>query len=76
MPRDARVARAELGHWRTTIGEEVDFVIEAGGKLLPIDVKASASPRLADCAHLRSCSTPSAASNGSHPMCWRLRGGA
>ena len=51
--RDARVARAELGYWRTTIGEEVDFVIEAGNKLLPIEVKATASPRLADCAHLR-----------------------
>jgi len=31
----------------------VDVVIEAGGKLLPIAIKASASPRLADCAHLR-----------------------
>ena len=52
--RDARVARAELGYWRTTIGEEVDVVIDVGGKLLPIEVKASPSPRLADCAHLRS----------------------
>jgi predicted AAA+ superfamily ATPase len=51
--RDARVARAELGYWRTTLGEEVDLVIEAGGKLLPIEVKATASPRIADCAHLR-----------------------
>jgi hypothetical protein len=51
--RDARVERVELGHWRTTIGEEVDFVIEAGGKLLPVEVKATARPRLADCAHLR-----------------------
>ena len=57
--RDARVARAELGYWRTTIGEEVDVVIEAGGKLLPIEVKASASPRLADCAHLPSFHTGS-----------------
>ena len=40
--RDARVARAELGYWRTTIGEEVDFVIEAGNKLLPIEEKATA----------------------------------
>jgi hypothetical protein len=32
----------------------VDFVIEAGGRLLPIEVKAGARPRLADCAHLRS----------------------
>jgi len=51
--RDARVARAELGYWRTTIGEEVDVVIEADGKLLPIEVKATARPRLTDCAHLR-----------------------
>ena len=29
--RDARVDRVELAYWRTTIGEEVDFVIEAGG---------------------------------------------
>lgn len=51
--RDARPDRAELAYWRTTIGEEVDFVIEAGGKLLPIEVKATSTPSLADCAHLR-----------------------
>jgi predicted AAA+ superfamily ATPase len=51
--RDARVERAELGYWRTAIGEEVDFVIEAAGRLLPIEVKATARPRLADAAHLR-----------------------
>jgi len=51
--RDARVDRVELAYWRTTIGEEVDFVIEAGGKLLPIEVKTTSKPRLADCAHLR-----------------------
>jgi hypothetical protein len=51
--RDARIERAELGYWRTAIGEEVDFVIEAGGKLLPIEVKATARPRLADATHLR-----------------------
>jgi len=28
--RDARVDRVELADWRTTIGEEVDFVFEAG----------------------------------------------
>jgi predicted AAA+ superfamily ATPase len=51
--RDARIERAELGYWRTSIGEEVDFVIESGGKLLPIEVKATARPRLGDAAHLR-----------------------
>jgi predicted AAA+ superfamily ATPase len=52
--RDPRLERAEIGYWRTASGEEVDFVIEAGGKLLPIEVKAGARVRLADGAHLRS----------------------
>lgn len=51
--RDTRIDRVELSHWRTAIGEEVDFVIEAGGKLLPIEVKATSRPRLADAKHLR-----------------------
>lgn len=51
--RDARVERAELGYWRTSTGEEVDFVIESGRGLLPIEVRAASRPRLADCAHLR-----------------------
>ena len=51
--RSARLDRAELGYWRTVNGAEVDLVIEAAGKLLPIEVKAAARPRLADAAHLR-----------------------
>jgi len=51
--RDARLERTELGYWRTAVGEEVDFVIETGGKLLPIEVKATARPRLSDAANLR-----------------------
>lgn len=51
---DARLERAELGYWRTATGEEVDFVIETEGRLLPIEVKAGARPRLAEAAHLRS----------------------
>lgn len=31
--------------WRTIAGTEVDFVVEAGGKLVPIEVKLSATPR-------------------------------
>jgi predicted AAA+ superfamily ATPase len=50
---DTGAHRVGLAYWRTTIGEEVDFVIEAGGELLPIEVKATSKPRLADCAHLR-----------------------
>lgn len=51
--RDARLERAEVCYWRTTIGEEVDFVIEAGGRLLPIEIKPTGRPRLADAKHLR-----------------------
>ena len=51
--RDARLERAELGYWRTAAGEEVDFVIEERGRLLPVEVKATERPRLADAAHLR-----------------------
>jgi len=32
--------------WRTTAGTEVDFVVEAGEKLVPIEVKLSATPRI------------------------------
>jgi len=51
--RDARLDRAEVLYWRTAIGEEVDFVIETGGYLVPIEVKATGRPRLGDAAHLR-----------------------
>ncbi len=51
--RDARLDYADIFHWRTTLGEEVDFVIETGDGLLPIEVKATTRPRLRDSAHLR-----------------------
>ncbi|HYW48634.1 MAG TPA: ATP-binding protein [Bryobacteraceae bacterium] len=31
--------------WRTSAGVEVDLVVESGGKLIPIEVKLSATPR-------------------------------
>lgn len=52
--RDARVDRPEVLYWRTAAGEEVDFIVEAGRTLLPIEVKASAKPRVDDARHLRS----------------------
>lgn len=51
--RDARLDRAEIAYWRTTNGAEVDFVIEAGSRLLPIAIKSTRRPRLRDAAHLR-----------------------
>lgn len=50
--RDARLAAAEVMYWRTVNGEEVDFVIEADNKLLPIEVKTTERPRLDDAKHL------------------------
>lgn len=52
--RDARLEPADLCYWRTISGEEVDLVVEAHGRLLPIEIKANAQPTLADARHLRS----------------------
>lgn len=51
--RDGRPGHAEIGYWRTASGQEVDFVIEADNRLLPVEIKAGARPRLRDAAHLR-----------------------
>ena len=39
--------------WRTAAGVEVDLVVEAGGKLIPIEVKLSATPRPAMASGIR-----------------------
>ncbi len=51
--RDARPEPAEVAYWRTTTGDEVDFVVETPDALLPVEVKASANPRLRDTVGLR-----------------------
>ncbi len=43
---------AGLCHWRTSGGHEVDFVLELGRKLIPIEVKSTASPMRRDIAGL------------------------
>lgn len=35
----------QIYFWRTAAGSEVDIVVESGGKLIPIEVKLSATPR-------------------------------
>jgi len=35
----------QLYFWRTTTGHEVDLVVETGGKLIPIEIKLTATPR-------------------------------
>ncbi|MGH7165025.1 MAG: ATP-binding protein [Nitrospiraceae bacterium] len=51
--REALVPRPEVLYWRTTSGLEVDLVIEQGGRVVPLEVKASSRPRAADSAHMR-----------------------
>jgi predicted AAA+ superfamily ATPase len=46
--RDTQVPRPEILYWRTSAGDEVDFVVESKGQVLPIEVKATEKPRLAD----------------------------
>lgn len=51
--RATRTDHTEVCHWRTTTGEEVDFVVEVGESLLPIEVKSTQRPSLRDIRHLR-----------------------
>lgn len=40
-----RGERVPVYFWRTATGEEVDIVVDTGGRLIPIEVKLSATPR-------------------------------
>ena len=43
----------QVHFWRTSAGVEVDLVVEAGGKLIPIEVKLSSTPRPAMASGIR-----------------------
>ena len=43
----------QIFFWRTMAGTEVDFVVEVGGRLVPIEVKLSATPRPAMAAAIK-----------------------
>jgi len=47
------VPRPKIFYWRTTTGREVDFVVEQGRKILPIEVKLTEKPRYRDVQNLR-----------------------
>ena len=51
--RDCQFPTPEVLFWRTSTDLEVDFVIESGDRLLPIEVKAATSPSHADTRGLR-----------------------
>jgi predicted AAA+ superfamily ATPase len=50
--RELVTPRPDVLFWRTANEEEVDFVIEAGRKLLPIEVNATTRPAYRDARHL------------------------
>lgn len=52
--RQTRTPLPTVMYWRTTTGREVDFVIEHGGQLLPVEVKATAQPSSGDLGSMRS----------------------
>lgn len=49
----ARGEEPRVYFWRTSAGVEVDFVVEAGERLIPIEVKLSATPRPAMASGMR-----------------------
>lgn len=51
--RDGLSPRPEVLYWRTASGMEVDFVIEAGDRLLAIEVKTTTNPGYGDTQGLR-----------------------
>ena len=51
--RDGLAPAPEVLFWRTTTDREVDFVVEAGDRLLAVEVEAAATPGLADIRGLR-----------------------
>jgi predicted AAA+ superfamily ATPase len=51
--RDARDRRADVFHWRTASNREIDFIVEISGALLPVEVKATTRPTVADARHIR-----------------------
>lgn len=42
-----------LSFWRTAHGAEVDYVLETPDEVIPIEVKATESPSMADASHLK-----------------------
>jgi hypothetical protein len=45
--------KPEILHWRTTQNEEVDFVVERDGKVIPIEVKSADKAKIDDVKHVQ-----------------------
>ncbi|MBQ6353110.1 MAG: ATP-binding protein [Lentisphaeria bacterium] len=51
--RSNAITSARLRFWRDPAGPEVDWVVERGGKFIPVEVKYRETPTLSDARHLR-----------------------
>lgn len=51
--KDSQARKAGVYYWRTTSGEEIDFVVESNERILPVEVKAGRRPHIGDAAGLR-----------------------
>ena len=51
--REGRPHHPQILYWRTAKGAEVDFVVEWGDRVLPIEVKSGKHVRINDSRHLR-----------------------
>lgn len=47
-----RGEQPHLHFWRTATGEEVDFLVEAGGRLIPVEARLTATPAPAHAAQV------------------------
>ena len=50
---ETRTPRPSITYWRTATGEEVDFVVEHEGRVIPIEIKSTRKPTLHDAVHLQ-----------------------
>ncbi|MBI2944942.1 MAG: ATP-binding protein [Candidatus Wallbacteria bacterium] len=51
--REQQVPRPEAMYWRTTLGEEVDLVVETSDRVLPVEVKSASRVRQDDLRSMR-----------------------
>ncbi len=51
--RDTMKERTDIYYWRTTVGDEVDFIVETANAVIPVETKSSKRVHIGDAKHLR-----------------------
>ena len=47
------LGRGALTYWRTKHGAEIDFIVQLGKRIIPVEVRWTENPTLGDARHLR-----------------------